>query len=109
MSGMKRAVAVGAVLAAMAGLASCSQPSAAPHTSTSSGPASSGTEPPLQAPTPTVVVSGVPFATNLTFDQHGGLWFTSGALGQNSTGGVWYVPAGGRPRHVVTGLARDRQ
>ncbi len=105
MSGIKRALAVGAVLAAMAGLASCSHPSAAPHSPTSSGPTSSGAEPPLQAPTPTVVVSGVPLATNLTFDQHGGLWFTSGTLGQNSTGGVWYVPPGGRPRHVVTGLS----
>jgi glucose/arabinose dehydrogenase len=99
-SGIKRAVAVGAVLAATAGLASCSQPSAAPHS-----PTSSGAEPPPQAQTPTVVVSGVPFATNLTFDQHGRLWFTSGARGQNSTGGVWYVPPGGRPRHVVTGLS----
>ena len=98
--GMKRAVAVGAVLAAMAGLASCSHPSAAPHsaTSTAAGVA-------RHAPTPAVVASGLHFPVNLTFDSRGGLWFTSSARGHNPTDGVWYIPPGGRPRQVVKGLA----
>lgn len=101
MYGMKRAVAVGAVLAAMAGLASCSSPSSAAHSATSTA---SGV--PLHAPTPVVVASGVRFPVNLTFDQHRGLWFTSNVLGgQNPTNGVWYIPPGGRPRQVVKGLA----
>ena len=96
-SGMKRTVAVGAVLAAMAGLSSCTQPSSAPHSATSTA---AGV--PLQAPT--VVASGLHFPVNLTFDEHGGLWFTSSARGQNPTDGVWYIPPGGRPRQVVKGL-----
>ena len=99
--GMKRGVAVGAVLAALAGLASCSHPSAAPHNATSTA-----AEVPRHAPTPTVVASGLHFPVNLTFDQHGGLWFTSNVVGgQNPTNGVWYIPPGGRPRQVVKGLA----
>jgi len=99
--GMKRGVAVGAVLAALAGLASCSHPSAAPHNATSTV-----AEVPRHAPTPTVVASGLHFPVNLTFDQHGGLWFTSNVVGgQNPTNGVWYIPPGGRPRQVVKGLA----
>jgi glucose/arabinose dehydrogenase len=99
---MKRAVAKGAVLAAMAGLASCSHPSAAPHSATSTA-----AEVPLHAPTPTVVASGLQFPVNLTFDQHGGLWFTSNVVGGNNnpTNGVWYMPPGGRPRQVVKGPA----
>jgi hypothetical protein len=57
-------------------------------------------------PTPAVVASGLHFPVNLTFDQHGGLWFTSNVVGgQNPTNGVWYIPPGGRPRQVVKGLA----
>jgi glucose/arabinose dehydrogenase len=98
---MRRAVAAGAVLAAMAGLASCTQSSAAPQSTTSTA---AGV--PLHAPTPTVVASGLHFPVNLTFDSHGGIWFTSSILSaQNPTNGVWYIPPGGRPRHVVTGLA----
>ena len=97
---MKLAIAVGAVLAAMAGLASCSHPSAAPHSATSTA---AGV--PRHAPTPAVVASGLHFPVNLTFDQHGGLWFTSSARGHNPTDGVWYIPPGGRPRQIVKGLA----
>jgi glucose/arabinose dehydrogenase len=101
MSGMKRTVAVGAVLAAMAGLASCTQSSAAPRSTTSTA-----TGVPSHAPAPTVVASGLHFPVNLTFDSRGGLWFTSSLPhAQNPTDGVWYLPPGGRPRHVVTGLA----
>ena len=101
MSGMKRAAALGAVVAAMVGLASCTQSGAAPPRASSTA---SGI--PLQAPTPTVVASGLHFPVNLTFDSHGGLWFTSSlAHAQNPTDGIWYIPPGGRPSHVVTGLA----
>jgi glucose/arabinose dehydrogenase len=99
-SGMRRAVAAGAVLAATAGLASCTQSSATTHsvTSTTAGV-------PQHGPTPTVVASGLRFPVNLTFDQHGGIWYTSSLPhAQNPTDGVWYIPPGGRPRHVVTGL-----
>jgi sugar lactone lactonase YvrE len=99
-SGIKRAVAAGAVLAAMASLASCTQSSAAPQSATSTA---AGV--PLYAPTPTVVASGLHFPVSLTFDRHGGLWFTSSLGGQNPTNGVWYIPPGGRPRQVVNVLA----
>jgi len=56
------------------------------------------------AATPTVVAKGIPFATNVAFDPAGGLWVTSGAGGANASDGVWYVPKGGRPHHVVRGL-----
>jgi hypothetical protein len=101
MPGMKRAVAVGAALAAIAGLASCTQSSAPAHSATSTA---AGV--PRHGPAPAVVASGLHFPVNLTFDQHGGLWFTSDVLGgQNPTNGVWYLPPGGRPRQVVQGLA----
>ena len=97
---MRRAVGAGAVVAALAGLASCTQSSAAPQSA-----ASTAAGIPLHAPAPTVVASGLHFPVNLTFDSHGGLWFTSSVLSaQNPTNGVWYIPPGGRPRHVVTGL-----
>jgi glucose/arabinose dehydrogenase len=99
-SAMRCAVAAGAVLTAMAGLASCTQSSAAPHSTTSTA-----TGVPSYAPTPTVVASGLHFPVNLTFDRHGGLWFTSGLGRQSPTNGVWYIPPGGRPRQVVTGMA----
>jgi hypothetical protein len=59
------------------------------------------------SPPPAVVASGLHFPVNLTFDQHGGLWFTSNVVGGNNnpTNGVWYIPPGGRPRQVVKGLA----
>jgi glucose/arabinose dehydrogenase len=56
------------------------------------------------AATPKVVAKGIPFATNLAFDPAGGMWVTSGAGGTNPSDGVWYVPAGGKPRHVVRHL-----
>jgi glucose/arabinose dehydrogenase len=54
--------------------------------------------------TPTVVAKGIPFATNVVFDPAGGMWVTSGAGGSNPSDGVWYVPRGGKPRHVVRHL-----
>ncbi len=54
---------------------------------------------------PAVVASGIPFANNLAFDPAGGMWVTSGAGGPNSSDGVWYVPKGGKPRHVIKGLS----
>lgn len=54
--------------------------------------------------TPTVVAKGIPFATNIAFDPAGGMWVTSGAGGSNASDGVWYVPKGGRPHHVIRGL-----
>jgi glucose/arabinose dehydrogenase len=56
------------------------------------------------AATPKVVAKGIPFATNVVFDPAGGMWVTSGAGGANPSDGVWYVPRGGRPRHVVRHL-----
>jgi glucose/arabinose dehydrogenase len=54
-------------------------------------------------PAPTVVAR-VPFPTNLTFDSQGRLWVTSGSRGRAASDGVWYVPGGGRSRHVAKGL-----
>jgi glucose/arabinose dehydrogenase len=56
------------------------------------------------AATPKVVARGIPFATNVAFDPAGGMWVTSGANGSDPSDGVWYVPKGGRPRHVVRHL-----
>jgi glucose/arabinose dehydrogenase len=56
------------------------------------------------AATPKVVAKGIPFATNVVFDPAGGMWVTSGAGGSNPSDGVWYVPKGGKPRHVVRHL-----
>ena len=56
------------------------------------------------AATPKVVAKGIPFATNVVFDPAGGMWVTSGAGGENGSDGVWYVPKGGKPRHVVRHL-----
>lgn len=56
------------------------------------------------AAAPKVVARGIPFATNVVFDPAGGMWVTSGAGGENASDGVWYVPKGGRPRHVVRHL-----
>jgi glucose/arabinose dehydrogenase len=57
-----------------------------------------------QAAAPKVVARGIPFATNIVFDPAGGMWVTSGAGGSNPSDGVWYVPKGGKPRHVIRGL-----
>lgn len=56
------------------------------------------------AVTPRIAAKGIPFATNVVFDPAGGMWVTSGAGGANASDGVWYVPAGGKPRHVVRKL-----
>jgi len=56
------------------------------------------------AATPSVVAKGIPFATNVAFDPAGGMWVTSGAGGTDASDGVWYVPKGGKPHHVVRGL-----
>jgi glucose/arabinose dehydrogenase len=56
------------------------------------------------AATPKVVAKGIPFATNVVFDPAGGMWVTSGAGGSNPSDGVWYVPKGAKPRHVVRHL-----
>ena len=54
-----------------------------------------------------IVASGIPFATNVTFDRAGGMWVTSGAGERNDADGVWYVPRpGARPRHVIKGTNR---
>ena len=98
--GMKRGVAVGAVLAALAGLASCSHSSAAPHSATSTA-----AEVPRHAPTPTVVASGLHFPVNITFDQHGGLWFTSNVRRPEPDERGLVHTARRTPRQVVKGLA----
>jgi glucose/arabinose dehydrogenase len=97
---VKRAIAVGAVLAAIAGLASCTSTGAPAH---SAIPTATGTS--AHAPAPTVVASGLHFPVSLTFDSRGGLWFTSTVGGSQNTDGVWYIPPGGRPRQIVRGLA----
>src|SRR3954466_16163928 len=56
------------------------------------------------AASPKVVARGIPFATNVVFDPAGGMWVTSGAGGSNASAGVWSVPKGGKPRHVVRHL-----
>jgi glucose/arabinose dehydrogenase len=51
-----------------------------------------------------LVASGIPYASNLTFDDRGGMWVTSGAPFKQSGDGVWYVPhAGAKPVHVIGG------
>jgi glucose/arabinose dehydrogenase len=104
MSGMRRAIAAGAVLAALAGLASCTQSSAAPQSAATQSAASTAAGVPQHAPAPAVVAAGLHFPVNLTFDSRGGIWFTSSLGLRSPTNGVWYIPLGGRPRQVVTGL-----
>jgi glucose/arabinose dehydrogenase len=56
------------------------------------------------APPGQLVASGIPFASNLTFDARGGMWVTSGAPFKQSGDGVWYVAhAGAQPVHVIGG------
>jgi glucose/arabinose dehydrogenase len=51
-----------------------------------------------------VVASGIPYASNVTFDARGGMWVTSGAPFSQRGDGVWYVAhAGARPVHVIRG------
>jgi glucose/arabinose dehydrogenase len=51
-----------------------------------------------------LVATGIPYATNLTFDRRGGMWVTSGAPSHQDGDGVWYVRrAGARPVHVIRG------
>ena len=92
MTRMKRVAVLGAVVAGVA-LAGCGSNSAS---QTASQPAQTGR--------PVVVASGIPFAANLGFDTHGGLWVVSITGGPSSSNGVWYVPSGGHPRHVLSGL-----
>ncbi len=52
-----------------------------------------------------VFAASVPFPTNITFDDKGGLWLTSGAGGAQPSDGVWYLPSGAHTaRHVAGGL-----
>jgi glucose/arabinose dehydrogenase len=51
------------------------------------------------------VVARVPFPTNLTFDGEGHLWVLSGSRGKQAADGVWYVPGGGKARHVAKDLS----
>ena len=70
-------------------------------TGTSSPSAHTTTEPPLTATGPSAVVAtGIPFPENVAVDPHGGVWAASATLNQKPSEGVWYVPPGGRPRHV---------
>jgi glucose/arabinose dehydrogenase len=79
----------------------------ATHTAQSATAAGSTaqTGPPLHASgSPAVVVSGLPFPANLAFDATGRLWITSATLGPAAAEGIWFVPPGGRPRHVAGSL-----
>jgi glucose/arabinose dehydrogenase len=52
-----------------------------------------------------VLAASVPFPTNIVFDNHGGMWLTSGAGGPQSSDGVWYLPRSAHTaRHVAGGL-----
>jgi glucose/arabinose dehydrogenase len=63
-------------------------------------PAARGAQPPPGQ----LVASGIPYATNLTFDARGGMWVTSGAPFSQGGDGVWYVAhAGAPPVHVIRG------
>jgi glucose/arabinose dehydrogenase len=84
---VRRSLAYIAVLAAVA--AACAPASAAA---------------PTPAPPGQLVASGIPFATNVTFDARGGMWVTSGAPFTQAGDGVWYVAhAGAKPVHVIRG------
>jgi glucose/arabinose dehydrogenase len=105
--GLLRAAAV--VLVAL-GAAACGGHGDAATTASSgkrsgSTSASGGADATPAAGRPAVVAAGIPFPTDLTFDRRGGLWVTSSSRGAQTSDGVWYVPRGGRPRHVAKGLA----
>jgi glucose/arabinose dehydrogenase len=102
---LRSAASIGGVIVAIV-LAGCGGSSHS-TTTTATVTASRGStaaEPPLTATgPPTVVATGIPYPENLAVDSHGGLWVVSATLGRTPSEGVWYVPAGGHPRHV--GLA----
>ena len=107
---IKRAVVVGALSVGLAVLAGCgahspsSQTTSSAQTGTAPG-STTAAQPPMRPTRPPVIVaSGIPYASNLAFDPHGGLWVASASFGPASPGGMWYVPSGGRPRRVATGL-----
>jgi glucose/arabinose dehydrogenase len=59
---------------------------------------------PAPAPPGQIVATGIPYASNVTFDARGGMWVTSGAPFSQPGDGVWYVAhPGARPRHVIRG------
>jgi len=89
---VRRMAAAAAIVVGIA-LAGCGGNSAS---QTASQPARTGR--------PVVVASGIPSAANLGFDTHGGLWVISITGGASSSNGVWYVPPGEHPRHVLSGL-----
>jgi hypothetical protein len=65
-------------------------------------PAASAQEPP--PPPGQLVATGIPYATNLTFDARGGMWVTSGAPFSQEGDGVWYVARpGAKPVHAIRG------
>jgi glucose/arabinose dehydrogenase len=96
---MRRAAALALVLLGVAGCGGGSSKTTATTRTDNSSP-SSGAQ---GAPSPAVVAK-VPFPTNLAFDRRGGLWVTSGSRGRSASDGIWYVPRGGRPRHVARGF-----
>jgi glucose/arabinose dehydrogenase len=56
------------------------------------------------APPGQSVATGIPYASNVTFDARGGMWVTSGAPFAQAGDGVWYVAhAGSKPVHVIRG------
>jgi glucose/arabinose dehydrogenase len=56
------------------------------------------------APPGQIVATGIPYASNVTFDARGGMWVTSGAPFSQKGDGVWYVAhAGAKPMHVIRG------
>ena len=86
---MRRSIAHVAVLAAVAAAA---------------GPAAAAAPPAPPPPPGQLVASGIPYATNVTFDRRGGMWVTSGAPFSQDGDGVWYVAhVGARPVHVIRG------
>jgi glucose/arabinose dehydrogenase len=49
-----------------------------------------------------IVASGIPYASNLAFDDRGGLWVSSAAADLASEGWVWYVEEpGATPKRVI--------
>jgi glucose/arabinose dehydrogenase len=107
MTALLRPAAGVAALAAAASLGGCGSKSTHSQTATGSGTTKATqttAEPPLTAAgPPAVVATGIPYPEAMAADAHGGLWVVSATLGRTPSEGVWYVPSGGRPRHV--GLA----
>src|SRR5271167_3579781 len=103
---VKRAAAVGAVVVgvAVAGCGGSAKSTTATSTGTTSGSTTAGAPPMRATGPPVVVASGIYYASNLAFDAHGGLWVVSADVGPGTPGELWYVPPGGRPRRVATGL-----